>query len=92
VALLKTGSAFYAPATSAIAMAEAYLKDQKRVMPCAALLEGEYGVNGYYMGVPVQIGAGGVEKVLEIDLTADEKAMFQKSFESVKKTVDEIKL
>jgi malate dehydrogenase len=92
VALLKTGSAFYAPATSAIAMAEAYLKDQKRVMPCAAMLEGEYGVNGYYMGVPVQIGAGGVEKVLEIDLTADEKAMFQKSFESVKKTVDEIKL
>jgi malate dehydrogenase len=92
VALLKTGSAFYAPATSAIAMAEAYLKDQKRVMACAALLEGEYGVNGYYMGVPVQIGAGGVEKVLEIDLTTDEKAMFQKSFESVKKTVDEIKL
>jgi malate dehydrogenase len=92
VALLKTGSAFYAPATSAIAMAEAYLKDQKRVMPCAAMLEGEYGVSGYYMGVPVQIGAGGVEKVLQIDLTADEKAMFQKSFESVKKTVDEIKL
>ncbi|GAC1609481.1 MAG: malate dehydrogenase [Myxococcales bacterium] len=92
VALLKTGSAFYAPATSAIAMAEAYLKDQKRVMPCAALLEGEYGVNGYYMGVPVQIGAGGVEKILQLDLTADEKAMFQKSFESVKKTVDEIKL
>jgi len=92
VALLKTGSAFYAPATSAIAMAEAYLKDQKRVMPCAAMLEGEYGVSGYYMGVPVQIGAGGVEKVLQIDLTADEQAMFKKSFESVKKTVDEIKL
>jgi malate dehydrogenase len=92
VSLLKTGSAFYAPATSAISMAEAYLKDQKRVMPCAALLEGEYGVNGYYMGVPVQIGAGGVEKVLQLDLTDAEKAMFQKSFESVKKTVDEIKL
>ena len=92
VSLLKTGSAFYAPATSAIAMAEAYLKDQKRVMPCAALLEGEYGIKGYYIGVPVQIGQGGVEKVLQIELTAAEKAMFQKSFESVKKTVDEIKL
>ena len=92
VSLLKTGSAFYAPATSAIAMAEAYLKDQKRVMPCAALLEGEYGIKGYYMGVPVQIGQGGVEKVFQIELTAAEKAMFQKSFESVKKTVDEIKL
>jgi malate dehydrogenase len=92
VSLLKTGSAFYAPATSAIAMAEAYLKDQKRVMPCAALLEGEYGVQGYYMGVPVQIGQGGVEKVFQLELTEAEKAMFQKSFESVKKTVDEINL
>jgi len=92
VALLKTGSAFYAPATSAIAMAEAYLRDKKRVLPCAALLEGEYGINGYYMGVPVTIGAGGVEKIHAIDLTADEKAMFHKSFQSVKKTVDEIKL
>jgi malate dehydrogenase len=92
VALLKTGSAFYAPATSAIAMAESYLKDKKRVLPCAALLEGQYGVRGYYMGVPVIIGAGGVEKILEVDLTADEKQRFQKSFESVKKTVDEIKL
>ncbi len=92
VALLKTGSAFYAPATSAIAMAEAYLKDKKRVLPCAALLEGEYGVKGYYMGVPVTIGAKGVEKIHVIDLTAEEKAMFDKSFQSVKKTVDEIKL
>jgi malate dehydrogenase len=92
VALLKTGSAFYAPATSAIAMAESYLKDKKRVLPCAALLEGEYGVSGYYMGVPVTIGAKGVEKVHQIDLTAEEKAMFEKSFQSVKKTVDEIKL
>ena len=92
VALLKTGSAFYAPATSAIAMAEAYLKDKKRVLPCAALLEGEYGVKGYYMGVPVTIGAKGVEKIHQIELTADEKAMFEKSFQSVKKTVDEIKL
>ena len=92
VALLRTGSAFYAPATSAIAMAESYLKDKKRVLPCAALLEGEYGINGYYMGVPVTIGASGVEKIHQIELTADEKAMFQKSFTSVKKTVDEIKL
>src|SRR5438067_1939241 len=92
VALLKTGSAFYAPATSAIAMAESYLKDKKRVLPCAALLEGEYGINGYYMGVPVVIGASGVEKILKIDLTAEEKAMVDKSFQSVRKTVDEIKL
>ena len=92
VALLKTGSAFYAPATSAIAMAEAYLKDKKRVLPCAALLEGEYGVNGYYMGVPVTIGGKGVEKVHVIELTGEERAMFDKSFQSVKKTVDEIKL
>ncbi len=92
VALLKTGSAFYAPATSAIAMAESYLRDKKRVLPCAALLEGEYGINGFYMGVPVVIGSGGVEKVLKIELTAEEKAMFEKSFQSVKKTVDEIKL
>jgi malate dehydrogenase len=92
VALLKTGSAYYAPATSAIAMAEAYLKDQKRVLPAAAFLEGEYGVNGYYMGVPVTIGAGGVEKVHQLELGADEKAMFEKSFQSVKKTVDDCKL
>ncbi len=92
VALLKTGSAFYAPATSAIAMAESYLRDKKRVLPCAAWLEGEYGVRGYYMGVPVTIGKGGVEKVHQIDLTPDEKAMFERSFQSVKKTVDEIKL
>ncbi|TMA16266.1 MAG: malate dehydrogenase, partial [Deltaproteobacteria bacterium] len=92
VALLKTGSAFYAPATSAIAMAESYLKDKKRVLPCAAWLEGEYGVRGYYMGVPVVIGSGGVEKILELDLSSEEKQMFQRSFESVKKTVDETKL
>jgi malate dehydrogenase len=73
-------------------MAESYLKDKKRVLPCAALLEGEYGVRGYYMGVPVVIGSGGIEKILEVDLTPDEKQMFQRSFESVKKTVDETKL
>jgi len=92
VALLKTGSAFYAPATSAILMAESYLKDKKRVLPCAALLEGEYGINGFYMGVPVTIGAGGVEKIHQVELSPEEKAMFEKSFASVKKTVDEIKL
>jgi malate dehydrogenase len=90
VALLKS-SAFYAPATSAIAMAESYLRDKKRVLPCAALLEGEYGVNGYYMGVPVTIGEKGIEKIHQIELTADEKVMFDRSFQSVKKTVDEIK-
>jgi malate dehydrogenase len=92
VALLKTGSAFYAPATSAIAMAESYLRDKKRVLPCAALLDGEYGVRGYYMGVPVTIGASGIEKIHQVELTAEEKAMFERSFQSVKKTVDEIKL
>ena len=92
VSLLKTGSAFYAPATSAIAMAESYIRDQKRVLPCAALLEGEYGVNGYFSGVPVTIGAGGVEKIHQLDLNEAEKAMFEKSFQSVKKTVDECKL
>jgi len=91
VALLKTGSAFYAPATSAIAMAESYLRDKKRVLPCAALLEGEYGINGYYMGVPVTIGEKGIEKIHQLELSAEEKAMFERSFQSVKKTVDEIK-
>jgi malate dehydrogenase len=83
VALLKTGSAFYAPATSAIAMAESYLKDQKRILPCAAQLTGQYGVNGTYVGVPVVIGAGGVEKIVEIAFNDDEKAMFAKSVASV---------
>ncbi len=73
VSLLKTGSAFYSPATSAIQMAESYLKDQKRVLACAALLNGEYGVKGIYMGVPVIIGAGGVEKILEFELSDAEK-------------------
>jgi malate dehydrogenase len=73
-------------------MAEAYLKDQKRVLPCAALLEGEYGVQGTYFGVPVVIGAGGVEKVLEIRLTEEERALVAKSLESVRKTVAETKL
>src|SRR5215813_10186540 len=73
VNLLKSGSAFYSPASAAIRMAEAYLFDKKEILPCAALLEGEYGVKGFYVGVPVQIGAGGVEKVIEVSLTGDER-------------------
>lgn len=88
VALLKTGSAYYAPAASAIAMAESFLKDQKRVLPCAAYLNGEYGVKGLYVGVPVIIGAEGVERVVEIDLNSAERAMLMKSIESVKGLVD----
>ncbi len=84
VGLLKTGSAFYAPATAAIAMAEAYLKDQKRLLPCAAQLSGQYGIQGLYVGVPVIIGAGGVERIVEIQLNADERAMFDHSVSSVK--------
>ncbi len=83
VNLLKTGSAFYAPAASGIAMAESYLKDQRRVLPCAAYLSGEYGVKDSYIGVPVVIGANGVEKVMEIALDDAEKAMFAKSVASV---------
>jgi len=92
VALYKTGSAYFGPAASSIAMAESYLLDRKRILPCAALLEGEYGIRGYFIGVPSQIGAGGVEKVLELDLEAAEKAELEKSFASVKKTVDSVKL
>jgi malate dehydrogenase len=88
VALLKTGSAFYAPASSAIAMAESYLKDKKRVLPCAAYLNGEYGVKGMYIGVPVVLGAGGVERIVELQLTAEEKTMFEKSVGAVKTLVD----
>ena len=92
VALYKTGSAYFAPAAAAIAMAESFIFDQKRVLPAAALLEGEYGISGYFMGVPVQIGSGGVEKIINVELTVDEKAELQKSFTSVKKTVDMVKL
>ena len=84
VGLLKTGSAFYAPATSGIEMAEAYLKDQKRVLPCAAYLSGEYGVSDLYVGVPVVIGAGGVERVVEIRLGDEAKAGLQVSVDAVK--------
>ena len=84
VGLLKTGSAFYAPATSGIAMAEAYLKDQKRLLPCAAFVEGKYGLDGLYVGVPVIIGAGGVEQIVEIELDDEAKANFQVSVDAVK--------
>jgi malate dehydrogenase len=91
VNLLKTGSAFYAPAASAIAMAESYLKDKRRVMPCAAQLNGEYGVDKLYVGVPVVIGANGVEKIVEVELDATEKAMFAKSVASVRSLVEACK-
>jgi malate dehydrogenase len=84
VGLLKTGSAFYAPATSAIAMAQAYLFDQKRILPCAAHVSGAYGVDGLYVGVPVLIGAGGAEKIIEIELDAEAKANLQVSVDAVK--------
>ncbi len=90
VDLLKTGSAFYAPATSAIAMAESYLKDKKRVLPCAAYLRGEYGVKGVYVGVPVVIGARGVEKIVEIKLNKDERIMFLGSVRAVRELLRSI--
>ena len=90
VNLLKTGSAFYAPAESAIQMAESYLKDQRRVLPCAAKLNGEYGVKGLYIGVPVVIGANGVEKIIEIKLSADEQKMFDHSVNAVKGLIEVI--
>ncbi|GJE17641.1 malate dehydrogenase [Methylobacterium marchantiae] len=91
VNLLKTGSAFYAPAASAIAMAESYLRDKRRVLPCAAYLSGEYGIDGMYVGVPIVIGAGGVERVLEVEFNADEKAMFDKSVGAVKTLIEACK-
>jgi malate dehydrogenase len=91
VGLLKTGSAFYAPAQSAIEMAEAYLKDQKRLLPCAAWCNNEYGLNGMYVGVPTIIGAGGIEKIVEIKMNKDESAMFAKSVDAVKGLVEACK-
>lgn len=87
VALLKTGSAYYSPASAAIQMAEAFLFDKKQILPAAALLEGEYGVNGFYVGVPVQIGAGGVERVVELDLSKDEKSALDASVGHVRDLV-----
>jgi malate dehydrogenase len=91
VNLLKTGSAFYAPAASAISMAESYLKDQRRVLPCAAQLTGQYGVTDTYVGVPAVIGAGGVERIVEITLDEAEKAMFAKSVASVRTLIEACK-
>jgi malate dehydrogenase len=88
VKLLERGSAFYAPAASAIAMAEAYLKDKKRVLPCAAYLTGQYGIKDMYVGVPVVIGAGGVERIVEIELNPTEKAAFEKSCGAVKELIE----
>ena len=88
VALLKTGSAFYSPAAAALQMAEAYLHDRRAILPCAAYLEGEYGIRGLYVGVPVQIGAGGVERVLEIELTAAERKALETSAAHVKELVE----
>ena len=88
VKLLERGSAFYAPAASAVAMAESYLKDKKRVLPCAALLNGEYGVKNLYVGVPVVIGAGGIERIVEIAMNAEEKAAFDKSCAAVRELVE----
>jgi malate dehydrogenase len=91
VALLKTGSAYYAPATSAIAMAEAFLKDKKRVLPCAAHLRGQYGVDNLYVGVPVVLGAGGVERIVEIDLNAEARSNFEVSVNAVKELLEACK-
>ncbi len=92
VALLKTGSAFVSPAVSAIEMAESILKDKKRVLACACQLDGEYGVDGLYVGVPCVLGAGGVERVIEVELNAEERKLFDASVEHVKTLVDQIQL
>ncbi len=92
VGLLKTGSAFFSPAQSVIEMAESILRDQKRVLPCAAYLEGEYGVSGIYMGVPVQLGAGGVERIFELELDTSEQALLKKSSEHVQSVISGVTL
>jgi len=89
VKLLGNGSAYYAPAQCAMEMAESYLKDKKRIIPCAALCEGEFGIDGYFIGVPTVIGCGGVEKILEIKLNSDERSMLNNTLDVVKKTVSE---
>ena len=91
VGLLKTGSAYYAPAASAIEMAESFLKDKKRILPCAAYLNGEYGVKDIYCGVPTVIGAGGAERVVEVDLNGAEREMFMKSVNAVKTLIEACK-
>jgi malate dehydrogenase len=91
VGLLKTGSAFYAPASAAIQMAESYLRDKKRVLPCAAYVDGKYGLSGIYVGVPVVIGEKGVERIVELELTSPERAMFDKSVDSVRGLIEACK-
>jgi malate dehydrogenase len=92
VTLLKSGSAYYAPAASAVEMVEAILKDKKKILPCAAYLEGQYGVRGLYVGVPVKLGRAGVEQVIEIKLTPEEQAAFNKSAAAVRELVDKLKI
>jgi malate dehydrogenase len=92
VGLLKTGSAFVSPALSATEMAEAFLRDKKRVLACACLLEGEYGVDGLYVGVPCVLGAGGVERVLEVEMSAEERKLFDASVDHVRTLVKQIEL
>jgi malate dehydrogenase len=92
VKLYGKGSAFFSPASSAMVMAEAYLKDKKRVLPCAALCSGQYGVNDLFIGVPCRIGAGGVEKIYEIELTESERNQLAKTVEAVRKTTDEVEV
>jgi malate dehydrogenase len=88
VSLLKTGSAYYAPASAAVEMAEAILKDKKKILPCAALLEGEYGIDGLFIGVPVKLGASGIEEIIQIKLTEEEEAALNKSADAVKELVE----
>ena len=91
VNFLKTGSAFYAPASSAVEMAESILKDRKKILPCAVLLEGEYGIKGLFIGVPVKLGKGGIEQIIQIKLTPDEDAGLKKSAASVQELVNAMK-
>jgi malate dehydrogenase len=90
VSLLKTGSAYYAPASAAVEMAESILKDKKKILPCAAYLEGEYGFSDLFIGVPVKLGKGGVEDIIEIELTATEKAALKKSADAVQGLKDDL--
>jgi malate dehydrogenase len=91
VKYLKTGSAYYAPSAAAVEMVESILKDKKKVLPCAALLEGEYGINGLFVGVPVKLGSNGIEQIYELKLNAEEKAMLDKSSKAVKELVNVIR-
>ena len=91
VSLLKTGSAYYAPASAAVEMAEAIIKDKKKILPCAVLLQGEYGLKDLFIGVPVKLGAGGVEEIIEITLTAEEKSALQSSADAVQELKDVLK-